>query len=244
MFFRPGPRRVFLLVVLLSLALLRTPALAAELGVRDPDPKGGFSIRPPEYWTVEQAPMGGVRVVFIAPRHEGFVATLNVVTLPDKIEITPATVARLARQLEEGHAREEARKHLLREKRATADIGITGYRVTRSRIAKLIGGNAAFLEAQYTDTYNGKQTNTRNLQVVVPGPSGHAILTYTAVGGQYERYLPEVIASIDTFIWSTAAAGSSAGLASGVRIAAALLVGLGAGIIVLVIARRRTRRTV
>jgi hypothetical protein len=242
MFLHPGPRPVFLLVVLLFLALLRAPTLAAELGVRYADPEGGFSIRPPGYWAVERQPMEGVRVVFIAPRYEGFVATLNVVARPEKIEITPATVAHLARQLEEGHAQKEAGKRLLRKKGAPADIGITGYRVTRTRIAKLIGGNAAFLEAEYIDTYNGKQTKTRNLQVVVPGPSGHAILTYTAVGSQYERYLPEVIASIDTFAWTSAAAGPSARPASVVRKAAALVVGLAAGIIVLVIARRRTRR--
>jgi hypothetical protein len=242
MFSRAGPRLALPLVVLAFLALPCAPALAEELGVRYTDPKAGFSIRPPEYWTVEQEPMEGVRVVFIAPRYEGFVATLNVVTRPEKIEITPATVAHLARQLEEGHAREEARKRLLRGKSAPADVRITGYRVTRTRIAKLIGGDAAFLEAEYTGTYNGKRTKTRNLQVVVPGPSGQAILTYTAVGHQYERYLPEVIASIDTFSW-TSAAGPSTRPARAAWKAGALLVGLAAGIAVLVIARRRTRRT-
>jgi len=228
-----------------TMTLLCTMASAVELGIRYTDSKLGFSIRPPRYWTVEREPMEGVSVVFVGPRHEGFVGTLNIVIQPEKIEVTPAYVSILARQLEAGHAREKARKRLLRAKAAQPDVGITDYRVKRTRIAKVAGEDAAFLEAAYSGTYNGRKRKTRNLQLVVPGPSRHYILTYTAIGEQYERYLPEVMASMATFTVVATALGPSALPASGKRKAAvALLVGLAAGIAVLVMARRRAGRRV
>lgn len=223
------------MVAALGVALCATPA-AAELSPRFTDPEAGFSIQPPKGWRVLRKPVERVPVAFVGPSEGDFAATLNVVVVNEPIQVNAGMLAATVRRLQDAN-------------RAATDSAIGpgrvrmgNYRVTKARVVKLFGKDAAFIEALYDDLAGGSPIPTRNFQVIIPGRGRHFVLTYSARESQYARLLPLVQESVNTF--TDASGGPAGGKESAVDRGAVLaaLAGVGLSIALLAVLRRRRRR--
>ncbi len=186
--------------MLLAVLLAPAPSQPEALGERFIDPETGFTLRPPRGWEALPHPFEKVSVVFTGPAFEGFVANLNVVVLPGRIEVNPGFLASLARRLEKEF---EGKQEAAGTGQGSIEMGAgkpRDYRITRRGITPLAGTDAGYLEARYEEAHEGGGSHAfRQFQVIVPGPVQHYVLTYTAREEAFVASLAEVQASVSSF---------------------------------------------
>ncbi|MFQ5456889.1 MAG: hypothetical protein ACE5FC_00340 [Myxococcota bacterium] len=205
-------------------------AAPAGLGERLTDPASGYTLRGPAGWEARRGALEGVSLVFLGPAEGGFAANLSVVVVPEVITPTPRLVEQLARNLE---AKMRGRK--------PAEGGAPDFRVTRRRVAPVAGADAAYLESAFTRERPGGPAAFRQLQVIVPGPGEHYVLTYTARAEAFDAWLPVIRAAVNSFTPGLGPARAEPPTPWHGRRATRVLVGL-MGVILLGLALRQRRR--